>query len=71
MNPVISLQELRRLSQADLRYQKLTVLASSRLGGRAELDVHDHIEWLRIYAMATSEQEIVELVNACIAQVEA
>jgi hypothetical protein len=70
MNPVSSLQELRALSGTDHRYEKLTVLASSLLGGREELDLHDHIEWLRIYAMATSEQEIVELVNDCIAQVD-
>ena len=71
MNPVSSLQQLRSLSSTDLRYEKLAVLASSRLGGREEMDLHDHIEWLRIYAMATSEQAIVELVNDCIADVEA
>ena len=71
MNPVSSLHELRSLSAADRRYEKLAVFVSSRLGGREELTLHDHIEWLRIYAMATSEQEVVELVNGCIADVEA
>ncbi len=70
MDPVSSLQQLRALSSTDSRYEKLTVLASSLLGGRKELDLHDHIEWLRIYAMATSEQEIVELVNDCIARLD-
>ena len=70
MNPVSSLQQLRSLSGTDLRYEKLAVLASSRLGGSEELSLHDHIEWLRIYAMATSEQEVVELVNGWIAQVD-
>jgi hypothetical protein len=70
MKPVSSLQQLRSLSRTDLRYEKLAVLASSLLGGREELDLHGHVEWLRIYAMATSEQEIVELVNDCIAQVD-
>ena len=71
MNPVSSIEQLRTLSRTDPRYEKLAILASSRLGGRDELTLHDHVEWLRIYAMATSEQEVVELVNGCIEQVEA
>ena len=70
MNPLGSLQELRSLSRTDVRYRKLAVLASSRLGGREELDLHDHHEWLKIYAMATTEQEVVEHVNGCIRHVE-
>ena len=70
IRPVGTLRELRDLSHADLRYEKLTIFASCRLGGRQELPLHDHHEWLRIYAMATSEQDVVEQVNCCIPQVE-
>ncbi|OHB83963.1 MAG: hypothetical protein A2V98_14155 [Planctomycetes bacterium RBG_16_64_12] len=69
MKPVSTLRELRDLSATDLRYEKLTILASCRLGGREELPLHDHHEWLRIYALATTEQEVVEQVNCCIAHV--
>ncbi len=68
MKPVSSLRELRDLSTADPRYERLTVLASCRLGGREGLPLYDHLEWLRIYAMATSEQDVLEQVNCCIPQ---
>jgi hypothetical protein len=70
MKPVSTLRELWDLSVTDLRYEKLTVLASCRLGGREELPLHDHHEWLKIYALATSEQDIVEHVNCFIPKVE-
>ena len=66
VKPVSTLKELRELSHADPRYERLTVLASCRLGGSEELPLHDHHEWLKIYAMATSERDIVEHVNCCI-----
>ncbi len=66
MKPVSTLRELRHLSRADHRYGQLTVLASCQLGGREELPLEDHHQWLRIYAMATSEQEVVAQVNCCI-----
>jgi hypothetical protein len=34
------------------------------------LPLHDHHEWLRIYSMATSEQDIVEQINCCIPHVD-
>ncbi len=71
MKPIASLRELRKLSHSDPRYEQLTILASCRLGGSKELPLHDHHEWLRIYSMATSEQDIVEQINCCIPQVEA
>ncbi len=66
VKPVATLKELRDLSHTDPRYERLTILASCRLGGSQELPLHDHHEWLKIYAMATSEQDIVEQVNCCI-----
>jgi hypothetical protein len=69
MKPVSTLMELRHLSRTDPRYEKLTILASRRLGGKEELPLHDHLEWLKIYAMATSEQDVLEQVNCCIPQV--
>jgi hypothetical protein len=70
MKPVATLRELRELSHTDPRYERLTILASCRLGGREELPLHDHHEWLRIYSMATSEQDIVEQINCCIPHVD-
>jgi len=69
MKLVSTLKELRELARTDSRYEKLTILASCRLGGSEELPLHDHHEWLKIYAMATSEQDVVEQVNCCIDQV--
>lgn len=69
MKPVGTLKELRDLAGTDPRYEKLTILASCRLGGSEELPLHDHHEWLKIYAMATTEQDVVEQVNCCIDQV--
>lgn len=71
MEPVTTLRQLRTLSATDPRYERLTILVSCRLGGREELPLHDHHEWLRIYAMATSEQDIVEQINCCIPHVKA
>ena len=70
VKPVATLKELRDLSHTDPRYERLTILASCRLGGSQELPLHDHHEWLKIYAMATSEQDIVEQVNCCIPHVD-
>lgn len=70
VKPVATLKELRDLSQTDPRYERLTILASCRLGGSKELPLHDHHEWLKIYAMATSERDVVEQVNCCIPHVD-
>ncbi|MFH1268049.1 MAG: hypothetical protein ABIK89_20215 [Planctomycetota bacterium] len=69
MKPVSTLKELRERARTDSRYEKLTILASCRLGGSEELPLHDHHEWLKIYAMATTERDVVEQVNCCIGQV--
>ena len=63
IEPVSTLDELRRLSRKDPKYEKLAISASCKLGGRKELPLADHLEWLRIYAMATTEQEVVDQVN--------
>jgi len=66
MKPVATLRELRNLSGTDPRYKKLAIFASCQLGGKEELPVSDHIEWLKIYSMATTEQDVVDRVNECI-----
>ena len=69
MKPVSTLRELRDLSFADRRYEELTRVASCSLGAREDVSLHDHHEWLRIYALATTEEGVVEQVNSCIAAV--
>ncbi|MHC4401959.1 MAG: hypothetical protein ACYTG0_19990 [Planctomycetota bacterium] len=69
MKPVNTLKELRKLSRNDPRYEKLAITVSCRLGGRDELPLADHLEWLRIYAMATTEQDVVDQVNCGIDQI--
>jgi hypothetical protein len=69
MKPVNTLWELRDLARANPEYERLTILVSCRLGGKEGLPLADHLEWLRIYAMATSEQDVVEQVNCCIGQI--
>jgi hypothetical protein len=69
MNPVSSLRELRSLSETDPRYEALTKIASQSLGARDDVSLHDHHEWLRIYALATTEEGVVAQVNSCIPQV--
>jgi len=70
VKPVATLRQLRDLAHTDPRYERLTVVASCRLGGSEELPLHDHHEWLKIYAMATSERDVVEHVNGCIPHVD-
>jgi hypothetical protein len=68
MKPVTSLRELRDLSYADSRYEKVTIAASTSLGAREDVSLHDHLEWLRIYAFATSEQGVIDQINSLIPQ---
>ena len=66
MKPVTALSELRALSQTDTRYQELTIRASRLLGGRQEDPLETHQEWLRLYAMATSEEYVLGELNVLI-----
>lgn len=63
MKPVNTLSELRALSERDARYRELTIRASRLLGGRQDGPLETHQEWLRIYALATSEQYVLGQVN--------
>jgi tRNA U34 5-methylaminomethyl-2-thiouridine-forming methyltransferase MnmC len=69
MKPVSTLRELRSLSETDPRYEALTKIASQSLGARKDVSLHDHHQWLRIYALATTEEGVVAQVNSCIPQV--
>jgi hypothetical protein len=69
MKPVSTLRELRDLSHTDSRYEELTRATSRSLGARDDVSLHDHHEWLRIYAMATTEEGVVEQVNAMISKI--
>ena len=66
MKPVTTLRELRNLAGTDPRYKEAAILASCQLGGKEELPLSDHIEWLKIYSMATTEQDVIDRVNQCI-----
>jgi hypothetical protein len=70
MKPVSTLTELRSLSGSDPHYEALTILASRELGGRAEASLEEHQEWLRIYALATAEEHVVERVNRLMPQID-
>jgi len=69
MNPVDTLRELRDLAHKDPRYAQLTRVASCSLGAREDVTLHDHHEWLKIYAMATTEEGVVGQVNSCIPRI--
>jgi hypothetical protein len=70
VKPVRTLNELRSLSDVDPHYGELTILASRKLGGRRDASLEDHQQWLRINAMATAEEEVVNTVNLLIPQLE-
>lgn len=70
MKPVRTLNELRSLSSVDPHYGELTILASRTLGGREDASLEDHQQWLRINAMATAEEEVVNTVNLLIPKLD-
>jgi hypothetical protein len=70
MKPVGTLRELWKLAATDPQYEQLTKVASCSLGAKQDIPLRDHQEWLRIYAMATTEEGVVEQVNSCIPRVE-
>lgn len=69
---VTSLGELRRLSRNDVRYNHLLRCGASNLGGPPykptdpiELDADAAYEFLKMTAMETSEEGVMDEVNFC------
>ena len=65
--PIQSLAQLNTKAQRDERYKNLAIVAANNLGGAVkEGDYQSAIRWLKVSAMESDEDGVVEEVNFCL-----
>lgn len=62
--PVMSLAQLRTKAKTDEKYEKLAILAATNLGYEVEDSLEGALMSLKESAEETSEDEVIEEVNA-------
>lgn len=65
--PIQSLAQLRTKALRDENYKRLAIFAAQQLGGETE-DLNQAMKYLETSANDTDEDEVVEEVNFCLAE---